>query len=123
MGLQPPLPSSRTIKGVSERGGSGNCRWGDGEGWGEEWWLGRCASEVRLPVEKARDQQGMPSQGKGAEPGPPERPQSPIHAAQGAERRQGPCGILPPQHVLASSLGLSQRAVPDVRRMRGNCGA
>ena len=51
-GLQSPLPVSRTSERVSGRGGSGNHRWGDREGWGAERRLGRCASEVRFLVEK-----------------------------------------------------------------------
>lgn len=64
--LQPPLPSSRAVGRGLGRDGSGNHRWGDREGWGAEWWLGRCASEMRFPVEKVGYRQAMPSRGHGA---------------------------------------------------------
>ena len=66
MELQSPLPFSRPSERVSERGGSGNHRWVDREGWGAGWWLGRCASKVRFAVEKVRNQQVMPWPGLGS---------------------------------------------------------
>lgn len=67
-GLQSPLPDSRNMEGVSGRGGSGNHRWGDREGWGAEWWLGRRASEVKFPVEKVGTSRRCPARAGKPEP-------------------------------------------------------
>ena len=63
-GLQSPLPISKPSERVSGRGGSGNHRWVNREGsWVVVWQM---CPKVRFPVEKVRNQQGVPWPGLGS---------------------------------------------------------
>ena len=101
-------PAPRAIRRGLRRDGSGNHRWGDREGWGAEWWLGRCASEVRFPVEKVGYRQAMPRREHGAmEPDSWDWPPGHDCAAQRADRSPGPWWDSSAR-VPSSSFGLSQ---------------